>query len=71
MSTSTDTVARAALTKLLGRRTVFPTFGCALAIAGRRDFRAGSVCGRPTPLARQGIPSRGAQHGAGTGQLDA
>ena len=53
MSTSTDAAARAALTKLLGRRTVFPTFGCALAIADRRAFRAGNMYGHPTPhLAR-------------------
>lgn len=49
MSTSTDAAARAALSKLLGRRTVFPTFGCALAIADRRGFRAGNVYGGPTP----------------------
>ena len=49
MSTSTDAAARAALTKLLGRRTVFPTFDCALAIADRRAFQAGNVYGRPTP----------------------
>ena len=49
MSTSTDTAARAALTRLLGRRTTFPTRGCALAIADRRAFRAGNVYGHPTP----------------------